>query len=743
MDNKKGVCLKNGAEYTDVGQDFIEAVKMKFIKKYPSFWKSIEPIIDNFVEPTNFYYIMYGLVQSGKSIALCFIMWWIIYKHGYIPIFLTKNLDSIRQDISIKMSQGCIPEIIDTLCKRDKRFREFNESNKNYFIPALNKSDDLTMYYKSKSENYSTRDGNVIVVFLMHKANYNNLVELTTRAGKKEQRLVFIIDEYHVWFPDQTKFIENGGSTYNKNENSISALDINYWLHTLRQEKQHFIIGISATLFRVLADPVLHPEKDQIINLHSNPPAPNLKYFSFVFNANDIEPNDFRWIRVRTYETKKDDYAYIMKIINNIRDNRDSYTEIPLVLITTEMQNTKQLELKKKIDWEFKDQFVRTEIFNQEHNNSLVNLFDKFALHFDDYEMDGIFVIIGDRRLDTGITVKPTKADQLEYIWGITDHILPAFSHLESNIQKLRLIGWYPEDHNATVWVPLGEADVYKKEMWDLEKDIMTRYDGTPKSISRLTTPSDIIQHMTGKGKNDTYKLTSKKTGYNIKLTDEEPEDAEILQTTYETIGERAREFSDIKLGDLRSHRDNQKKLRKYLHFGKLNFEQICYDDSRQRNLIESSFEPQYKDGKLVNGQQVNALVIPPPNSDIDCLIKDCLLVKFDETWENRVKISDDINAKLAFQVTDKDWYVYDGNLKSLEHKHIDQIEDFTLSVDHEESMQLVSHLPKKMKNLKKPRIKKSNGSNKLPHQCQGLTRKNLQCRRIVKNGIYCHSHSP
>ena len=664
------------------------------------------------------------------------------YKHGFIPIFLTKNLDSIRTDIMIKMNKGCIPIIINDLCCNDRRFQEFDDDNKNFFLPRLNQLSDLKKYYKSNSENYSTCDGFVIGMFLMNKSNYDYMVKFANMARKKQHTIVFIIDEYHVWFPGQKEFINNNGSIYNTESNTISSLDITHWIHSILNNKQHYIIGISATPFRILTDVVLYPHKDQIVYLESSPPVINFKYYIILKITTTVvlTKKIVKILKLIRYDYT--DEEYVFKIIRSIQSERNMYEEIPLVLINVMHINDKQKDLKDKLDKSFKNQLVKTELFNQKNNDSLVDLFDKFEPYMQAFEKEGIFIIIGDRRADTGITVKPTKPDQLKYVWGITDQIIGKFTHMEAIIQKLRILGWYPENHKSTLWVREDEKDVYDYHIWQLNHDIIKNYNGTPKSISTLSTQSEIIKHITSVGPNDAYRLTKKKLGWLIRCVNknEITNDVEVINTTFEIIGNITNEFNNMKLSDLKGKNSEKKKLREHFKFKHGNFSQIGYDQKRRKLLIDCCFQPGIKkfNGES-RGVEINTMIIPPPHKTVDCFINECLLINFVERWENRTKISENKNKKLAFQVTDTDWYMYDGDNQILEVRTKNKYDNFKISKTHDASMRLIDELDKHKEIHKQ---KKSNNVPDVSTRCNVITQKGKHCQKLVKFGKHCHLHS-
>ena len=104
----------------DVG--VVDAIIDRFNIELPNTMRSVAPLLHEILEPdcddSCHYQLLYGKVQSGKSLAISLIMWILKYKYSFLPVFLTKNLCSIRCDITSKLTCGKIIDIIHSVCNK-------------------------------------------------------------------------------------------------------------------------------------------------------------------------------------------------------------------------------------------------------------------------------------------------------------------------------------------------------------------------------------------------------------------------------------------------------------------------------------------------------------------------------------------------------------------------------------------------------------------------------------------------
>lgn len=668
-------------EQTVIYKKFVASVIIKFGQNYPETIKSLEKIISDLEWNVLDYDILYGLVQSGKSLAIAFLLWLITYKYRRQAIFMTKNLCSIREDILYKLTNGdsAINKII-TEVLSDPVFQKFDENARQYFIPKVVELKDMKM-----GTNFEPRQ---IPVFIMNKANYSALVKCVKNAEIEKREIVFIIDEYHAWFTEQMKFLKENGVT------KISGLAMLHWLHQKRKDHQHSILGVTATPFRIMADSQLFPRQDQISWLKNDRPFENAYYYGFINNGNPY----FRQIEIEVYDESEIKSNYVIDVLEKILDERETYGEqCPFVLIPVEYMNKCQVELKEDIDLYFENQLVYVDVFNQNAETELKGFFDKIheLPNLDEYKKGGIFVMIAKRTVDTGVTVKSTNKEQLKYLFGITDQIMPKFKYLEHDIQALRICGWYPSQHQSRIWVPRSQEHLFMTSIWELTDHIMKIYDGHPNSITNLKVPMGEIKNLLGSKTTDIYKYQNPGGILKPELTNVKPEGIEYLDTIVTKVGSRAGKYANSKISDLYNHAKEQHELRRLLDPStQRNRLLIGYKTDRHHEILRTCFQP-----SMTNTHwQVNAFLYGPdgPNT----LVRDCYVVKFVKEWHERTTMKDILNCYtsdavingLAFKIFDDRWVVCRITQASLQHKYLDKVNN-KLSDQHDDIVQNVSKL--------------------------------------------------
>lgn len=617
-------------------------VEEEFGKKYRNQYNSIRPILEKLDRNEPDYYLIYGLVQSGKSLCIAFLLWMIKYKYNKCPIFLTKNLSSIRKDIMEKLTNGLIVDIV----KKVTTEKEYG-----WFLPKMVA---LCDFKKSKNQI------NSIPVFLMNRYNFKCLKTLVDRIG--QENLVFCIDEYHAWFTEQKKFIENQGLT-----KVSSGQSILYWLFEICKNR-NFMIGVTATPFRILADSHLYPKKSNIISLKIDPPLPNLQYYGFNMNEKHC-----RNIKVKSFEMDKEQ-MFVINIIKTIWKNRFKYAQCPFIFIPIESQNFKQNKLKKWLISKLQNDLIYIKTFNQQDPYHLDNFFSNIPNLI---KQKGIIVLIAARRIDTGVTVKPSKPDK--YIWGITDEILCNFKSLEHDMQLMRLRGWFPEKHTSHLWVPIEQVDVYKMDMWKLADTIVNQYDGHPRSLSTLPCENKHIQHIFGSQVTDLFRLCSKeKTRMLIFKQSHPPNNIPILPTHFYPIF--LPDYSTINISQLK----NKSLFKKYINIKIGNTFQIGYSKQRYSQILRAIVNPNDQ-----SNWQVNGFLYGPQDNMSN--INTCWKVIFDQPWSKRFTLQD--YSQLAFQASPTCWFVYLRLDNGLYHKYINKC-DQTLSEHHQSILSTISQQP-------------------------------------------------
>ena len=489
-----------------------------------------------------------------------------------------------------------------------------------------------------------------------------------------------------------------------------------HWLHEMRNKQRYeiSILGVTATPFRILADTHLFPEASQISSLRTDPPFPGAKYYGFIDNGNP----HFKKIEVIGHPQTHNKTNSVIEILTDILNEREYYgDECPFVLVPVEYVNDKQDDLKKAIDDHFDGLPVYVDVFNQKTQTNLQGFFDTIHQlpNLAWYRESGIFVMIANRTVDTGVTVKTNNPEQRIYLPGITDQISPRFKYLEHDVQALRICGWYPAEHKSRLHVPEDQLDLFDQDMWTLTNQIVNTHNGHPQSIANIKSPNPDIRHILGDKTTDIYAYQEGDRIMPPQKSSSEPEGVAILQTTVEAIGEKAGKFGAMRLCDLEKKTKLQNELRKLLGF-KIQRGQrgllMSYSTSREKEILKACFNPKPDSTQW----QVNAFVYGPQSDQSQ--IKDCYVVKFTESWDIRRQMTDILDdgdiSGLAFKILDDLWYECRVSTSCYNHQYIDKVGQ-ALSEKHREVMDKISKLdldvakPKRQVGKNKPLKEASN----------------------------------
>lgn len=626
-------------------------------------------------EKTGIYNLLYGKVQSGKSVAAQIIMWMAIYKHNIRPIFITKKLGSIREDIIMKLNEGFLNDIIN---KCGQKF-EMDESEIKKYIPKP------IEYEEIKGNN--TIEKQHIPVFLMQNHNFEQLVSYQNKIEESGQFSVFIIDEIHEMYSSQTTHTKNKGL---KDDGKKSNFGFLHWIKKKKEEHKSQLIGITATPYRIFADLYFRPDGSVEDNggvhcLNSDPPISDAIYVGY---NNDNSYN------FNINEYNNDNIYGIIDIVND----RPKIDEIPFILITSEFKNSEQDNLCENINKYCEDNninaYIRTfhqKTKNREFNcDTLFRYFDKIP---DDIYKSGLLIMVGDKRLDTGVTIKPEFNQKCtrygKTINGITDQVNGSFKCLEANMQKSRFFGWYKRGHIANLWVPYGEIEIYKCAIPEVHNSIIRSYNG--EIIREIYTPISKMNHITAMDKNDMYEVIV--DGRNKKCIVKEistiPEDIPILKSKFFQIqlpNQLNKTLRDNKGGNNKLFSPVLKEINTIYKIPHgIHRLQIAWSNERCKQIQNAIFEPS-NDSRW----QVNSFIYGD-NFD-NTPINSCTLVVFEKSWEIREQIKD--HDQLCVQIGENKWLLAKSistAQKTMEHKFSDQSNDLT--EEHHKVISKIDHL--------------------------------------------------
>lgn len=247
--------------------------------------------------------------------------------------------------------------------------------------------------------------------------------------------------------------------------------------------------------------------------------------------------------------------------------------------------------------------------------------------------------------------------------------------------------------HKSTIHVPIGQKKLYEKDMWDFSTSIIDNYDGRLQSIQKLLTSNKYIKRITGG--DDLYTSKGAAGNFTWNYSKVKPKNAKILKTDFSKIGKKAGIYYNKSLSYFHAIKKDKNKLKEQEllrnNLGLIEHELVAYTQEGINRLLRCCFDP-----KTHNGNQVNSIVIPPPNSDINEKICNCLHIKFRKEWNYRKIIENlPINQidKLAFQINEEYWCVAQIGTKTFEYKHADKIDNFQLSTDHQKSMLKIAEI--------------------------------------------------
>lgn len=725
MNNDK-LTNKNGRSGKHV--NLVNQVIRKIKQRYPNIFKSIEPILESVENNEINYYLIYGLVQSGKSLAISILMWILNYKYDIFTVFMTKNLDTIRRDIIHKLTKGIIIEIVKEMLKK--------HDISNYFLPEMVEFKDLKDIVKNNNKILKDLRLGTIPIILENEHNYPYIIEFVNKIKTRREHLIFIIDEYHTWFTDQVNFTENNGLT-----KSNSGMGILHWIHELNKKKdsKYGIIGITATPYRALAD--LHLFPHNIIHLEPDSPSPGLKYFS-LYKHNNMK--NTKKIKVKGYEYDKNYETYLFDILENIIIDQAAAenpgNKYPVILVTIERINDIQKKIKREIKKYFEGSDFRLKVVTcNQGDNDLQSCFTQF-----DHEIHDALVIIGSQKLNTGVTVKPicigknscvgksrctVKNCPVQYVPNITDQILPRFTNMEHNVQLLRITGWHNKNAVCTIWVSDQEIELYKNDLFELSDTIIDKYkkNPSPKSIANIICKNKLIKKICGS--KDMYKFSNRTNKASHVILDDLPENFLELEVTPRRA--KSLKFGDKTIEYFYANKKLQNELRKDLGMDKVDAFDIPYTLSRERQIMRAIVDPQENNAWKINYMLYGA---KGPKT----LIKNCSILKFEEPWQYRTTIHDlSEGESLAFKIPGNKWIVYRCN--TLDHKFINKIGS-KLSDDHYKIIKEISEM--KVAEKKKARsnpflffrkVVKSKGQRADPTACSILWKNENLKKDITK----------
>jgi hypothetical protein len=751
--------------------DIVEAIKRRFEKRYSPVYDLCEKILMGIQTSQGNYHLLLGLVQSGKSLPISWLVWCLNFRKEFHKptILLTINLDTVRRDFMGKIGRsGIVQQIVYEVCG-EMMTDLTNEEIAYFFCPRP--------FDLPKLKGKKVLELGEVPILIMHPQNHKGVIRSFLRfvTGPTQKVPVFIMDEVHSLYSGTKEFIENNGILLKDKDTNRAMIS---WLLDKVKEHKTSMIGITATPYRTMADTHVYPDKGCVYKLPLVAPFPNMKYYgeggdgkvniflrphyvtvsevaseiaseisseissevasevaseissevaseisseisSEVDNVEDHEDilsknlKKGRKMTKKARKALKKDGDFNYRIIEEILDRpafkvpvtRTSTSapvvvdasfrlrvsevrevtkvEVPLVLITLERYNMQQEELRDAIKERFGDR-VYCQVINQQGDPKLDEYFYE-CLESDVVCKEGACIIIGNNSLKAGISVKPAPGtscsktiDGQEYfISGITDQISD-FSKIngESDMQLLRILGWYPEVHQCNLWLSDEEAKKNYYELYHIYEQFEQAYDGHPSTVGEISTTADQIC--------GGYCHYSRNTRSNSKVHKQfcKLEDAMELTTQVIFLGD----LPDLdlekwistdkveKISDLFKKATLRNRFRTEL-FSALKQSDIVFDTTRfqiptnkQRlnEIIDSAFLPGDKDQWKVNS------FLYGPDAEESSLI-DSYIIWFDHPYDQRPTLSNDFPS-LCFWLSSSQLTSTVASLSSLNSLNLDNL---------------------------------------------------------------------
>jgi hypothetical protein len=746
-------------------------------EKYVNTTNSLKDCLDSLSDFEKFTYnMLYGDVQSGKSLAIALMAWYSSFiTVDTVPIIITKKLGNVRNDFVDKISDNGLVNKMVKRCIEEfyvDKPTKFREDVYKYFqLKSLD-------YFKAKNKNQMRKMGEVLIL-LMEPANFQQCIKEFNGHCKQNKKTLVMIDEMHEMYSTNIKERPNGLSE--EQLKGFKNSKMMYWLHEQWKDQKLYVMGISATPLRACVDRDVYPSV-----VH--------KLTSDVLNETqsyrNIDKMQHKLIRNYEDETIVETILKIEAIPFFIDDSGVSY--IKVVLLNRESHNVEQDKLKTVLE-ERTGMIVR--IVNMK-NDSIHMMFNKLNVPENYEKLKKGLILIGKNMFGAAVSVKPSIGDPFEFnsdgkrykLYGITDMINKVSNSLETNIQALRICGLYPKRYILRLWMTEEDLSLLKEQI-KINGELVRKYDKGPTSIEKYTTDLkfDLFS-------NSPYK----KTICTLKLKEqtEEPEGIKLKTRVYKNVltEEQIKEFrpksmikdfegdieeqnklknkikmnmkrqdeemkrqdeemkrqdEEMKRQDEEMKRQDEEMKREEMkrqddiplpnNINKIKNFQVSYNKNRYESLIQNIFKnPQTNEWKI-------EFMVTGPNNE-NSKLEDCYVIQFEpidhenrpttrDEYQDQLQYSDqlqyDENQTYCFKTINDKWIIYCQNQDEMyeyTHRYLNKIE---YNHDHKTEIQNLS-------SKYETRL--------LTSGCQGIIksgkRKGEQCGKKCKVGDLCGSHS-
>jgi hypothetical protein len=480
------------------------------ITTFPRTFQSLKPCFD-YLDAGDIkacYDLIYGKVQSGKSRAMMMLIWYASFiKVDIVPVILTINLGSVRSDFMGKASaQGEINRCVSDSVNR--HFPSHPEWSDLFQLKAVD--------FKDFRRDSRFQIGKVLVL-LQNSANLRELIKFYHQNCRDPLRSVMVlIDEVQKMYTVPMEKRLDGLT--GEDARDLKNQKMMYWLHEKAKTEKIYLLGVTATPGRSIADVHLYPR--QAVQLDSDPVKDRIYYGKLYggtgkdFAANQAPLSKEGFIQCRP---SKDELETIKKIAAAPNQVIGGVRAIKSVLVTVERTKKEHQALQTEIESDL--------VIGQKAVVWIVNSdTDEVSEQFKELEKKlqtdgdlrrrlatGVLVIIGKGCFSAGVSVRPGPNVNIAFnyngsryqLFGLTDQIYHSLQkdgngcHLEKNIQAMRLFGYYPEGYCPTLWLradgekPVKEQKKSRSMLIDqlqTNQDLVDRYQRDPRSISSFIT---------------------------------------------------------------------------------------------------------------------------------------------------------------------------------------------------------------------------------------------------------------
>lgn len=545
-------CGQYTREYYDIIDLVVEAIRLK----YPNYYQSVEPFIEDMKTATFQYSLLEGLVQQGKTIAAIIIIWILTLRYHYHVVFITKNISDVRSDVISKFEKGFLNNLIENVG------RTYGLSSGE--IDTFKITAESGLDQKSAS---GPPIRCVVPVFLMQPDNHKAVLNYFKRTLLQQHNsyCVFIIDEIHEMYTDTKEFLQKRGF------NQVGDLGNRHLLHKLHElcaKHTCGILGITATPYRAMAtDPTCNPTKRYVIT--PDPPFSDACYYGYCRTNKRLQNITLNIVDVDRSDLI-DHVDIIHKILARPRNVMpDGRIEIPFINIVHDRKACEQHILYEMISHEFGHQvYCRLCIAKQTARTNNIAL-DCVAETLSDFFnsnnltqqicQGGALILIGNSRQGASITIKPALQSKCEmnvagstyYIEGITDFIANVSDTLETQMQRNRHFGWYLRGHKCYHWLPKKYAFDTQQGMMETSSGFCEQYDPSigPASVYHINSSMTTIHHICGSY--CPYELTNGRRSIYHYTTTSPPSNGVELETVIHKPAMNPHLWSDVNIHEV------------------------------------------------------------------------------------------------------------------------------------------------------------------------------------------------